>query len=345
MSERFLYLNRADVDRALEEVDVLAVTADAHKLHAGGHTVLPPECHLRWTTAGGNAARSLAMAGRLGTSSAPTGVKVINGSLGNVAAGLPRASGLTLLFDDETAQVKCVLEAARISSVRTAATSILAFAEFGRADRAALSIVGAGVIGGAHLDLALRCLPQLAVVYVADADPLRAKELLRGRTVRLEAAGVASEVVPVPEAVSRGDFVVTATTTTEPYIEREWLRSNAVVSNVSLDDLKPEVFYEAQLLLVDDWTLVALDEHRLLGRLYRSGDIGAPGNVANGVRRSVDGELGQALNGDPEIRSKLSGGGGGVVLNPFGLAIEDIALAAAVEAVAGAHGFGSWIER
>jgi ornithine cyclodeaminase/alanine dehydrogenase-like protein (mu-crystallin family) len=344
MSESFLYLNRADVDRALADLDAVAVTAEAHKLHADGRTVLPPECYLSWTTPRGHPARSLAMAGRLVTASAPTGVKVINGSLGNVAAGLPRASGVTLLFDSETAQVTCMLEAARISSVRTAATSMLAFLEFGRAERAALSIVGAGVIGGAHLDLALGRLPELATVYVADADPLRADALVRDRAGQLASAGVACEVLPVREAVSRGDFVVTATTATEPYLEHAWLREDAVVSNVSLDDLEPRVYYDAQLLLVDDWNLVQLDEHRLLGRLYRAGEIGAPGEPANGARRSVDGELGQALRGDPAILDKRSGGGI-VVLNPFGLAIEDIALAAAVEAVAREQGFGRWIER
>jgi len=344
MSECFLYLSRADVDRALALVDVLAVTAEAHRLHAEGLTTLPPESHLQWTTPRGHAARSLAMAGRLNSDSAPAGVKVINGSLGNVASGLPRASGLTLLFDDETAQVRCVLDAARISSVRTAATSVLAFATFARAPRATLTIVGAGVIGGAHLDLALAHVPQLEAVCVADTDPARAHSLVQDRAEQLEAAGVVGEVLPIAEAVARGDFVVMATTTTEPYVEHGWLRPDAIVSNVSLDDLKPEVFYEAQLLLVDDWTLVALDEHRLLGRLYRAGEIGAPGYSANAVRRSVDGELGAALNGSSALRSKVADGGL-VVLNPFGLAIEDIALAGAVERVAHTQELGRWLER
>jgi ornithine cyclodeaminase/alanine dehydrogenase-like protein (mu-crystallin family) len=167
---------------------------------------------------------------------------------------------------------------------------------------------------------------------------------VRERAPQLATAGVACEVLPVQEAVARGDFVVTATTVTEPYVERGWLRDDAVVSNVSLDDLEPQVFYDAQLLLVDDWNLVRLDDRRLLGRLYRAGEIGAPGQEANGARRNVDGELGQVLRGDPAIRDKRAGGGV-VVLNPFGLAIEDIALAAAVEAVAREQGLGRWMER
>ena len=343
MSDRFLYLSRADVERALAEVDPVAVTAGAHRLHAQGRTVLPAECYLSWRTSDGHAARSLAMGGRLETESAPTGVKVINGSLGNVAAGLPRASGLTLLLDGETARVESVLDAARISSVRTAATSMLAFLEFGRAEAPTLTIVGAGVIGGAHLDLALEHVPGLATVYVADADPARAGALVHERAGPLAAAGVACEVLPPREAISRGDLVVTATTTTEPYVGTDWLRPDAVVANVSLDDLTPDVYYDARLLLVDDWNLVKLDEHRLLGRLYRAHEIGAPGD-ANGARRNVDGELGQALNGDPGIRAKAAADGV-VVLNPFGLAIEDIALAAAVDAVARERGYGQWIDR
>jgi ornithine cyclodeaminase len=344
MSERLLYLNRADVDSALVDVDVLAVTAEAHRLHADGRALLPPESYLRWTTPGGHAARSLAMAGRLETDGNPTGVKVINGSLGNVASGRPRASGLTLLFDDETARVRCVLEAARISCVRTAATSLLAFARLGRPRRPTLSIVGAGVIGSAHLELAVYRLPGLREVCVADAEPERAEALVRRWAADLDEAGVSYGTATVRDAVARGDYVVTATTATDPYIERAWLRADAVVSNVSLDDLTPEVLYDADVLLVDDWNLVALDEHRLLGRLHRAGEIGAPGSARDDARRNVDGELGQALNGDAGLRAKLVDAGL-VVFNPFGLAIEDVALAAAVEEAAVRRGLGRWLEQ
>src|SRR5207247_6559065 len=109
------------------------------------------------------------------------------------------------------------------------------------------------------------------------------------------------------------DLVVTVTTSTTGYVRHSWLEPGALVVNVSLDDLLPEVLLRADKLFVDDWSLVAADEHRLLGRLIREGTI-----------RAVDGELGELLGGSRPGRSRAEEI---VVVNPFGLAIEDPAIA------------------
>jgi hypothetical protein len=91
---------------------------------------------------------------------------------------------------------------------------------------------------------------------------------------------------------------VPLTTATESYIAHSWLQQGALVVNVSLDDLLPEVLYQADLLVVDDWNLVRADDRRLLGRLARHRTIVGPDEEAPAGARRVDAELGAVLRGE-----------------------------------------------
>ena len=54
------------------------------------------------------------------------GTKIINANTGNPDKGLPRADGLTLLFDPRTARPSVIMQVAEVSVLRTAAVSTLA---------------------------------------------------------------------------------------------------------------------------------------------------------------------------------------------------------------------------
>ncbi|MFD0339784.1 AMP-binding protein [Streptomyces sp. NPDC127117] len=97
----FRCLTRADVIEAARDVDIVATVAQALRLHSAGHSVLPEEAHLGWTTPQGDAARLPAMPGALTEEGrAPViGMKTINASIGNPARGIPRSQGFTLLLD------------------------------------------------------------------------------------------------------------------------------------------------------------------------------------------------------------------------------------------------------
>jgi ornithine cyclodeaminase/alanine dehydrogenase-like protein (mu-crystallin family) len=334
VSDRILYLGRRDVEAACRDVDPVAAVREALALHARGETILPAEAYLAWTTGRGEHARSLAMPGALEGDGGVVGTKLINANADNVERGLPRASGLTVLFDPETAQPLAVLEAARISALRTAAVTALAAELLGARPLRRLALLGAGEIAATHLELLAERLPKLAEVRVHDIRPERADALAR-RSPGVTAADTA-------EAAVRGaDLVVAATTATESYLPLSWLAPGSLLMNVSLDDPLPEVFCDADLLVVDDWELVAADEHRILGRLARARRVTAPGTTREGAR-PVDAELGEIVTGaHPGRRRKRDV----VVVNPFGLAIEDLALAARVHEAALERGPGVWLDR
>ena len=60
----------------------------------------------------------------------------------------------------------------------------------------------------------------------------------------------------------------------------------------------PEVFLNADLLIVDDGNLVRSESRRLLGKLHREGRIAGPNEDSTAlVARRVDGELGDLVVG------------------------------------------------
>jgi ornithine cyclodeaminase len=181
-------------------------------------------------------------------------------------------------------------------------------------------------------------MPAISDVRVFDIDRARAEALARDAPPLLPPSAAIAVVPDARAAIDGADVVVPVTTVTEPYITHAWLAQRSLVVNVSLDDCCPDVFERADMLVVDDWRLVAADDRRLLGRLAAAGRIVGPDDKPgdDAVRR-VDGELGAYL-GDTPPRPD-----GVVVVNPFGMGITDVALGSAVLASADRHGLGTWL--
>ncbi|GGV90910.1 ornithine cyclodeaminase [Streptomyces massasporeus] len=341
MSDLF-YLTRADVAQALSHIDPVAVAADVLRAHARGETVVPDEGYLGWTTADGHSARSLNMPGLVGGQEPVVGTKIINASLGNTARGIPRADGLTFLFDPETAHPYAMMDAALISATRTAAVSAVAV---GLRTRPVLRLafLGCGAQADAHLGLLLPRLGDLTELALYDQQPVAAAAFAEKHRAAAEAVGVRLTVAATAQEAVRGsDVVVPLTTVTKGYIRAEWLLPTATVVHVSLDDLLAEVVLGAAQVVVDDWQLVRTDPRRLLGRMYREGllygqDEPEPGQPA----KRVDGTLGELLLKE----TPLADGDGVTVVNPFGMSVQDVALAHRVFTAATELGIGSRLPR
>jgi 2,3-diaminopropionate biosynthesis protein SbnB len=335
---RLLYLSGRDVATACRDFDPVPVVADALAQHAFGHTVLPEEAYLGWRAATGDPARILAMPGLIDGRQATAGVKLIGSNPGNPANGRARAAGLTVLFDTATAEPVCVMEAAHISALRTAAITALAARLLARPPVERVALIGAGTIGAMHLELLPPALPDLAEMRIHDLDQRRAAVLAAVAGARLEGCGI--EVAPAgeaEEAIRGAALVVLATTAGHGYVELSWLAPGALVVNVSLDDVLPEVVLGTDRVIVDDWRLVRADRRRLLGRMAREGLLSGPGEG----RGPVHAELGEVLVGRRPGRTAEEER---ILVNPFGLAIEDVAVARRVHASARGLGLGVSLE-
>jgi ornithine cyclodeaminase len=124
----------------------------------------------------------------------------------NSARGLDPHQGTVTLFDGETGQTIAVLNASPITAIRTAAASALATRELARDDARVLAIVGTGHQGRAHQRVLPAVLPFDEVLMVGRGE--------------------------VEAAVRHADVVVTATSSEEPVIRREWLKDGVHINAV-----------------------------------------------------------------------------------------------------------------
>jgi ornithine cyclodeaminase/alanine dehydrogenase-like protein (mu-crystallin family) len=134
------------------------------------------------------------------------GLKTVAVFPANAVRGLDPHQGTVTLYDGETGQVVAVMNATPVTAIRTAAASALATRTLAREDARVLAIVGTGHQGRAHARL-------LPAVLAFD------EVVLAGRD-------------EVEEAVRRADVVVTATSSREPVLHREWLKEGAHINAV-----------------------------------------------------------------------------------------------------------------
>lgn len=346
--DHILYLSRRDVEVACNSIDSVAIIRDVFRLHGSGQVIVPDEAYLSWTNDRGEQIRSLNMPGYIGGSLNIAGTKIINGNIANLARGLPRASGLTLLFDSTSVRVNCVMEGAYLSSVRTACVTLLSAELFKGREIEKVAIIGAGALAQAHIELLVKRLPHLRSLSIFDFDRKRIATLKAKVASVLQAHDVElQETLTAEEAIRAAQLIVPVTTTTTGYIQFDWLQPGSILVNISLDDPLPEVVFKADRVIVDDWNLVKSDSRRLIGRMYRAGQIIGPGEPAgpagNGQqRRRIDAQLGEVALGTSAGREHPDDI---ILVNPFGLAVEDIALASHVYEAALKLNVGVWLKR
>jgi N-[(2S)-2-amino-2-carboxyethyl]-L-glutamate dehydrogenase len=332
-----LYLDSAAVAELCETLDPVEAVTAAFLAVRAGQAGVAAEAALRWTAPDGNAARSLVLPAH---HAGVYGCKIINASLGNVDRGLPRAAGLIMLFDQDTAAPVCLMEGARISALRTAAVSVAALGAVRQEGVTSVAFLGGGRQSRTHLEL-LAARGRLTEVTVYDVDPLRGQAFAKHAAELLPAVTI--EVAETARAAVRAAHVtIAATTTTVPYVDLDWLPRGAVLVNVSLDDATEKLLLECDHLFVDDWHLVSDDDTRLLGRLASAGLVTGPGEPAPPGGRAVDADIATLLAGAgprPVTPSDR------VVVNPFGMGVHDIALAAQVHAAARNRDAGLWLTR
>ena len=134
------------------------------------------------------------------------GLKTIALAPDNPARGLDPHQGTVSLFDGATGQTVAIMNATPITAIRTAACSALATRTLARDDGRVLAIIGTGHQGQAHERVLPAVLPFDRV-------------LLAGRET-------------AEEAVREADVVVTATSSEEPVLRREWLKEGAHINAV-----------------------------------------------------------------------------------------------------------------
>ncbi len=310
-----LYLNREDIRLAGGGTSELYVKAVEYalELHARGEIVQPLKPYLRTDGHGGHIAdRIIAMPAHLGGEDPVSGIKWIGSKHDNPAMrGLERASGVLILNDAATNYPIAVLEAGLISGMRTAAVTAIGARHLAKPGFTAVGCVGCGAIAAMQLQTLLEQFPAIRMLHLYDVRR-EAAEALAG-SLRARFGTISVRVEETAEAAVRsGEVLLTCTVADQPYIPFAWVRKGAFISNISIMDLHKDVFLGADKVVVDDWQQ-ANREKKVLHQLVEAGQFS---------RERLYAELGELAAGlkpgresDEEV----------IVLNPMGMAIEDIA--------------------
>lgn len=292
-----------DVARCVE------IVRDAYLAHHRGEAVNPSSHFLRLPHRAG--ARIIALPAWLGGDAPVAGIKWIASFPENLRSGLPRASAVILLNDDETGYPYACLEGSVISAARTAASAALAAAAIVEERRArVLGIVGTGLIARYVYTFLLRTGWRVERVCLHDRDPAEARRFAAGvcEPDRHAEVTVADDTAAL---MRRADLVLFTTTAGAPDVDDPALLSHApVVLHLSLRDLAPSMILAAQNLVDDvDHVMTAGTSLHLAEQQERS-------------RWFVNGSLAELLRGELTLDRARP-----IVFSPFGMGVLDMALA------------------
>lgn len=260
------------------------------------------------------------------------GLKAICVFPGNAEIGKDAHQGGVMLFDGTNGEPLAMVNASAITAIRTAAVSGLATRLLAREDAGDLAIIGAGVQARTHLE-AMSCVRKLRKIRVA------ARRFASAEQFAKEMQGQAPcpiEPVESNEAAVRGaDVIVTATTTREPVVNREWISPGAHVNAVgtfsfNAREIDTETMKAARLFV--DRRESALNEAGDYLIAAKEGAIGPDHILA---------ELAAVVVGDHPGRTSP---GEITIFKSLGLAMEDLAAAAYCFRKARQENRGTWVD-
>lgn len=316
IEHQILYLNRKDILSLGNNSSKIYVDAvkRALILHSEKNFSQPLKPYLKTYKKEEHIAdRIIAMPAYLGDPPI-SGIKWIGSKHNNLTKrNMERASALIVLNDPETNFPIAILEGSVISSMRTAAVTVVATQYLAKNNFESLSIIGCGLIADKHLQSMLENFNNIKNVYLYDLSVDKAKEL--ADTFRVKHSNVQFTVCSnLENVVEEAEVLVTCTVTEKPYIKAEWLRKGVFISNISIMDLEKETFLKADKVIVDDWEQ-ANREKKVINQLVEEGRFS---------KDMLYAELGEIISGKKAGRENEDEI---IILNPMGMAIEDISCA------------------
>lgn len=279
----------------------------AYLAHHAGQTVNPDSYFLRFPKQPAN--RIIALPASIEGEQGVSGIKWIASFPGNIKQGLARASASLILNDQDTGYPFALLEASRISAVRTAASAVLAARWMNRGHRAGsrISFIGAGIIAKNILDMFVADGWEFGRISVHDPDPRSAGAL---RDYAAKASGMPASVESDLERALQAQIVVFATNVPAPYVlPPVRFEAGQIILNISLRDIAPELLVDAENIVDDvDHCMKANTSPHLLEQKVGNRDF-ITGTLAQLIRAEVTLDHARPL-----------------IFSPFGLGVLDLAL-------------------
>jgi alanine dehydrogenase len=324
---RFQVLSEADVRSVLPIADLVEPMARALTAYSAGEVVQPLRSVVR--VASGPGFFGLMPAYVPGDGA--LGAKLVTVFANNASRGLRSHQATIVLFDEETGEMRAVMDGRYITVVRTAAASAVAARQLARPDAARLAILGSGVQARSHL-MAFAATRDLASVCVWSPTADHRERFAQDMSGAVPCP-IATAVEP-DACVRDADLVVVATSARTPVLHDGAVGLGTHVTAVGAcrpDEREMDTDLLCRARLFVDSRESALSE---------SGDVIAAADRSEGTAVPAA-EIGETLAGRApgrETREEVT------IFKSLGLAVEDLAAAQLAYSRAVVRGMGRFVE-
>ena len=320
-------LTGEDVRQALPMRQAIEVIKKAYARLSQGEVQAPMRTALHTP---GHQGITLVMPAALGEGE-QVAVKIIALFDDNPARGLPRAHALVVYLDPDTGAPAAILDGSALTALRTGAASGAATDLLARPDARSVAIFGAGVQGRAQLQ-AVCAVRAIREAWVYDPSPQQAQGFADEMCAAL---GIPVHIAGSPgEAVRPADVICTATPATSPVFDDGDLRQGAHINAIGaftpqMQEIPVETVQRAKVVV--DQREAVLEEAGDLLIPLKSGVIGED---------HFSTELGEVIAKDKPGRispEQIT------LFKSVGVAVQDVAAAAAVFEAAQKAGLGAQV--
>ena len=293
----------ADTEKFIDIKEVNRAIETAFADHARGIVQMPPKVYI--TLPEGDFRTMPAYLPSLSLA----GVKVVNVHPGNPALGLPTVMALTIILDITTGTPIAILNATKLTDMRTGAAGAVAAKYLSPKKEIILGLIGTG----RQAEAQYRAISQELNIFGIKCwsrNSLHAEKFVKTITEH------DARSVPVEKACDC-DLLVTTTPSRAPVVRSEWVQEGTHINAIGADapgkqELDPLLLKRGQVF-VDD-----------LSQAVHSGEINVP--ISSGIftQEEIAGTLGEVVIG----MKKRKNSNQITIFDSTGLAIQDLAIAA-----------------
>jgi ornithine cyclodeaminase/alanine dehydrogenase-like protein (mu-crystallin family) len=312
MEQGILYLSNEDVKKVLDLGRAIEITEQALRDHSEGRVI--------WSTP-----EDLAIKPEQGWQSWVTGCALSTEPVAGFRIRSIKAAGgsrdpsrhprgprrILILSDREGGEIRAIMDEDWCHAVRTAAAAAVAMRVLARKESAVMAMLGAGDTAHAAVPVMAKAFA-LKEIRVTSRTPESRRNYAKevGKEYALNVQAIDSTEAALKDA----DIVVSATTTSTPFVKDAWLGAGITVYSIGKNqEMDGEVYKNADKFVVDSWVHCKnkSDMQRMLKENFLS-------------EKDLYAELPELLSGKkPSRQSKRER----IFIRAIGLVNQDIALA------------------